>query len=501
MAELSKEASWLNRTGVKVTREDDSYIYYIDPTTKQETRAKRAGSITNAPKSAVTAPSQTPMSKPATNILQPLSKTVITKTSPQSQIVPSSQTTTSQIIGGPGEKEYSQYASAIQEQGKAEENQALSEAQNQAQIGSSLIDLQRKVDEENQRQRETQQRRKDFIDEQTFKLRVANKKIEEDKINPNRLMESQSAGDKILSGIALFLGGFGAGLTGQPNMALQIMENQIDRDIAAQMENKRDKQRAYENQVNLFQQNLLNFNDEIQAHDVTKAQMFQSWDLKLDSMKALNNSKQYQDKIATIQAGIKQKQAELGIKIAENTQRKAETVSTKYEVKTTPATTRTETETIMSPMGKDRSLEVRDKEGKQLGLAGTPKVAEDINAAVAATATITNIVDKLIEIRKTEGRTLPIPGILNADVKIDAEAKELARSLTPLIRDLENTGALDKGAMDYIKQLIPSDPTAIFTSDTNMITTLNTLKQSINHSMDSKLKQLGVRGDISTKER
>lgn len=57
------------------------------------------------------------------------------------------------------------------------------------------------------------------------------------KIDPDRYWASQSTGQKIGAGISLILGGLGAGLTHGPNLALQVIDKAIDRDIEAQKMN------------------------------------------------------------------------------------------------------------------------------------------------------------------------------------------------------------------------------------------------------------------------
>lgn len=54
------------------------------------------------------------------------------------------------------------------------------------------------------------------------------------RIDPNRFWNSKTTGEKILAGIGLVLAGIGSGITGQPNAALQVIQNQIDEDIKSQ---------------------------------------------------------------------------------------------------------------------------------------------------------------------------------------------------------------------------------------------------------------------------
>lgn len=58
--------------------------------------------------------------------------------------------------------------------------------------------------------------------------------IKNQHINPNHYMESMSTGKKVGTAIGLIMGGIGSGLTHQSNAALDFLNKQIDRDVAAQ---------------------------------------------------------------------------------------------------------------------------------------------------------------------------------------------------------------------------------------------------------------------------
>jgi hypothetical protein len=66
--------------------------------------------------------------------------------------------------------------------------------------------------------------------------------IATERVDPNRFWHSQSLAGKIASGVALVLGGIGAGLTGGPNLAMNILGAAVDRDIDAQKANLGKKQ-------------------------------------------------------------------------------------------------------------------------------------------------------------------------------------------------------------------------------------------------------------------
>lgn len=60
------------------------------------------------------------------------------------------------------------------------------------------------------------------------------KDIGSGKIDPNHYWDSKSTGQKVGAAIAMMLGGLGAGLTGGPNVALEMMEKHLQNDIEAQ---------------------------------------------------------------------------------------------------------------------------------------------------------------------------------------------------------------------------------------------------------------------------
>lgn len=73
------------------------------------------------------------------------------------------------------------------------------------------------------------------------------KEVESGKIDPERWWHSQSTGQQVLYHIAAFIGGFGAGFSGQPNSAMEIINRKITNDIEAQREDLLNKHKNIEN--------------------------------------------------------------------------------------------------------------------------------------------------------------------------------------------------------------------------------------------------------------
>lgn len=85
-------------------------------------------------------------------------------------------------------------------------------------------------------------------------------------IDPRNYFHNMSTGQRIGNAIALIVGGIGAGLTHGPNMALQAMNNAIERDMEAQKMNLGKKQ-------SLLSLNMQRFKDIRAAQTATLMQM------------------------------------------------------------------------------------------------------------------------------------------------------------------------------------------------------------------------------------
>lgn len=64
-------------------------------------------------------------------------------------------------------------------------------------------------------------------------------------IDFNRVWKNKQTGDKVLAGIGMLVSGMGSGFSGQPNMAMKVINDEIDRDIAQQKEEGERKRNAF----------------------------------------------------------------------------------------------------------------------------------------------------------------------------------------------------------------------------------------------------------------
>lgn len=92
------------------------------------------------------------------------------------------------------------------------------------------------------------------------------KAFADQKIDPNHFWNSRNDTQKIYAGIGMVLGGMGSALTHQPNMAMQVINNAINRDIEAQKSQQGKT-------LTLWQMNRQATNDDLQARLTTQNQM------------------------------------------------------------------------------------------------------------------------------------------------------------------------------------------------------------------------------------
>lgn len=109
--------------------------------------------------------------------------------------------------------------------------------------------------------------------------------VMKDKIDPNRMFHNMSTGNKVLAAISVALNGLGSGLTGQPNMAVHIIQKSIDRDIEAQKMELGKKH-------TLLSENMRRFGDLNTATQMTQLQMNSITQTKIAQAAAKSGSAQ-----------------------------------------------------------------------------------------------------------------------------------------------------------------------------------------------------------------
>lgn len=119
-----------------------------------------------------------------------------------------------------------------------------------------------------------------------------------------------SMGAQILAAIAVGLGQFGASLNGGTNTALQIVNSNIDRRIAAQQANINNAHKALGNEQSLYKDNLAAFGDKERAVLASKMQMIDQAKAQLDQQYAGAKSNRNEAQYHAMREGLDEKYAQ-----------------------------------------------------------------------------------------------------------------------------------------------------------------------------------------------
>lgn len=146
---------------------------------------------------------------------------------------PTEQQPSQDLMGTAAQLEAQKQGLQMQEQGLQQAADAEARgAQNIAREQQALVDPLERLNTD------TQAKIKSIMDDNS----MLEKELREGKINPNHYLQEQGTLSKVMTGIGLVLSGAGAGLSGQPNLAMEFLNKQIDNDIKAQMNNMENKQ-------------------------------------------------------------------------------------------------------------------------------------------------------------------------------------------------------------------------------------------------------------------
>ena len=149
--------------------------------------------------------------------------------------------------------------------------------------------------------------KKRIIEEKQAELQQLSDEIKNTKIDSGRFWSQKSTGEKILAGLALFLGGYGQGAYGTPNTALAQIDAAINRDIADQQANLAGKRDTLAEKRGLYQTMIDKFGDEASARAATKVAALGLVENELQAMNAKSGSKMSIAKGEAMMGEIQQK--------------------------------------------------------------------------------------------------------------------------------------------------------------------------------------------------
>lgn len=230
--------------------------------------------------------------------------------------------------------------------------------------------------------------------EQDFQNKMAN-----DEIDNDRVFNNMSTGRKIRTIIGVLLGAAGSGIGGGENLALAMLNKEIERDVEAQKANRESK-------FNLFKMHLEALNNERAATLQTMNNLRDNADLKMKDMLQSLDPKNLKEKTA-LQALIAQNQlaktkahsemAQLELENLWKQQEKAR--SGTGELSYEPKEYRERGFNVMVP----------DEKGKLVSrrmYATNSQQAEKARQQSAALETVRDVYNRIVQFNTTKGRAL-----------------------------------------------------------------------------------------------
>lgn len=171
---------------------------------------------------------------------------------------------------------------------------------------------------EQQRERQRQTERAE-LERRSQQLDQMNADIANGKIDPDRYMKNMNGGAALLSLISVTLGGFANGFSGGKvaNQGIELIQNAINRDVAAQQSDMQNKRASYDNQRGLFQLARERFGDNEMAANYTRSKLFEQAERAVQGIASEAKDKTYATALDKMGADLKfqREQSELALKL------------------------------------------------------------------------------------------------------------------------------------------------------------------------------------------
>jgi hypothetical protein len=286
-------------------------------------------------------------------------------------------------------------------------------------------------------------------------------------IQPNHYMEGRSTPQRVQTAIGILLSGVGSGLSGQENMAMKFLNDQINRDVAAQEKNLNAKN-------SLLAHNLQFTKNQQDARALTRSMINEGYIHQIEQ--AASTAKGQSAQAAAQQAigALKQQNAFILSGVGKTGQGGASN-DPDSQIRGQLDTLR-----IVAPE-KAKALEERYVPG--VGVASIP-VPAAVREQMVGQQNFMNLINKMEAFaKKNEGSLTP--------AKVN-EGKVIAAELASAYRQATKGGTYKEGEQKFIDTIVPEDPTAFFASQ-RVLPKLKGLRDSAIQQQNTLNKSYGLR--------
>lgn len=307
--------------------------------------------------------------------------------------------------------------------------------------------------------------RKKRLDDAFTKVQSASDELARQAVDPGRIWANRTTGEKVMAGIGMFLGAFGAAANKGVNPSVSIIQDAIDRDIKAQQANIQTKKDVYTARQGLYSDMLATFKDRRVAEEAARAAYLDNAQLTVKGIAAKYAGGEIEGKALTLIGELEQK------KIAAR-QAMAAALAASFPV---------------GPEANPEALKPDQRErfvpgyGLALTKEDATKLKGDLGEATATKGTIS----RLLTIAATPGKS--------SDMGLRTEAQTLAGVLKGQLRtNVVGPGAVTDKEQELLDTIV-ADPTRLFSLDENNKRALETLLSHVDRQTASKVQASGLR--------
>ena len=252
---------------------------------------------------------------------------------------------------------------------------------NAQQVGAERADA-----EAQQREAERQQ----YGRENVAKMQALTKDVNDaSNIDPGKFWDNKGTLARVVGAIGVALGGFVAGRTGGPNLALDQIERAIDRDVDAQKARLAAARGKLDEQRGIYASMREQFGDERMADAAAKHAYLENAERQVQNLAANSASKDIQARSQELLAGLQEKKFQHAAQLEQMAQGQ---VTERYA----PAQT---VGGAPKPQTLDPSRIVRMPDGS-VRVMGTADEGKEERGKAGATANIQSNIDEALRIRK-----------------------------------------------------------------------------------------------------
>jgi len=289
----------------------------------------------------------------------------------------------------------------------------------------------------------------------------ANKKDYEElmnlKVNPNRLFENATTGQKVLAGIGILLSGIGSGLTGQQNGAMQVVNRLIDNDIAMQQAEINKRKESMDYRLNLYGLMREKTGDDMAAMLATKNYILEDSQRKIEMLGA--------------QFGGPKAQANAKILIGK-IQMEQEANMQQYLARMMEIQAKNAQKSALDPKSYD----------SRYGQFISPAAKAEFLDLAANTELARNEIDKIIQLAKDNYFFKHLP-------EVRTKIKSHMDSLISLITNtyIPRSKKLSNADREFLRGVV-GDMTEVFAFDKNNLQKLNQIKDLMDQKIQEELR-------------